>query len=68
MTQKDLLSSFLETAINHYSREAIIGALDFIANLSAEEIKEWSLGMEPEQVARVYRVWKAAQFEGIKLP
>lgn len=62
MTQgKDLLSGLLETAINHYSREAIVGALDFIAGLSAEEIKEWTYGMQPEQVARVYRVWNAAR-------
>ena len=59
--QKDILQTLFESAVNHISRSAIIDALDFIAGLSAEDIKEWTIGMEPEQVARVYRVWHACK-------
>lgn len=65
--QKDILQSLFESAVNHYSREAIIQSLDFIADLSADDIKEWTIGMAPEQVVRVYRVWEACKDKEVKV-
>ncbi len=61
--EKSILQSLLESTINHYSREAIIGALDFLATLSEDDLQEWSSGMSAEQAARVYRVARAARLE-----
>ncbi len=59
--EKGILQSLLESTINHYSREAIIGALDFLESLSDDDLKEWTSGMGAEQSARVYRVARAAR-------
>ncbi len=60
---KDLIQGLFEAAINHYSRETIVKTLDFIASLSRTDLTEWTMGMAPEQTARVYRVWEAAQLD-----
>lgn len=58
---KDLLQGLFEAAINHYSREAIVSALDYVAGLSEDDVKEMTIGMSPENSARVYRVWRATR-------
>lgn len=60
-TQKSMMQSLAEMAINHYSKDAVVAGLDFIAGLSEDDLKEWTAGLIPEQAARVYRVWRAAQ-------
>lgn len=50
-----------EAALNHYSRETIIAVLDFVASLSEDDMREWTRTMSPEEAARAYRVWRAAQ-------
>jgi hypothetical protein len=57
----DFLTSLLNAGIAHYQREGIIKALDYVAGLSGEEVKDLTMGMTPEQVARVYRVWQATK-------
>lgn len=56
---KDLFQGLFEATVNHYTREAIIAALDYVASLSEEDVKEMTAGMSPEAAARVYRVWRA---------
>jgi hypothetical protein len=66
-TDKPIWQSLLESALNHYSTEAVVAVLDFIAGLSDDDLKEWTAGMSPEQSARVYRVARAAQIDGTAL-
>jgi hypothetical protein len=61
----DLLTGLFRAAVDHYSREAILTGLDYIAALSEAEIKEWSSGMTLEQKSRVMRVWQAARGDAL---
>lgn len=58
---KSLLQLTLEQALNHYSSKAVIEALDFIAGLSEDDMKEWTHLLSPDDAARAYAVWRAAQ-------
>lgn len=59
--EPDFFTTLLNAGIAHYQKEAIVKALDYVAGLSGEEVKDLTLGMAPEQVARVYRVWQACK-------
>ncbi len=59
--QKSMMQSLAEMAINHYSKDAVVAGLDFIAGLSDDDMKEWTEGLSTEQAARCYRVWNAAK-------
>lgn len=59
--EPDLLTGLFQTAIQFYSREAVIGALDYIAGLDEAAVKSFTTGMPPDQAERVYRVWQAAR-------
>ncbi len=58
---KDLFQGLFEAAINHYSKEAIVHALNFVSELSETDLKEWTQGMSPRDAARCYAVWRAAR-------
>lgn len=58
---KQFWQGIAEAALNHYSRETIIAVLDFVASLSQEDMQDWTRTMSPEDAARAYRVWRAAQ-------
>jgi len=58
---KDLFQNLFEAAVNHYSKEAIVHALNFIAELSEDDLKEWTVAMSPRDAARCYAVWRASK-------
>lgn len=62
-TGKGMFQSLLEATMDHYSREAINSAIDFVAGLSEDDLKQWTSGMGIEQAGRCYRVWRAARGE-----
>lgn len=59
--EPDLLTGLFQTAIQFYSREAVIGALDYVAGLDEAAVKSFTVGMPTDQAERVYRVWQAAR-------
>lgn len=61
---KTMFQQTLEAALNHYSTKAVVEALDFIADLSDDDMKEWTALLDDADKQRAYAVWKAAQ----KLP
>lgn len=63
VAEKGILQGLAEAALNHYSKDAIIAGLDFVAGLSEDDLKEWTAGMSVDNTARVYRVWRACQPE-----
>lgn len=58
---KSMFQQLLEQALNHYGTKAVVEALDFIAGLSEDDLKEWTALMTEGDKQRAYQVWRAAQ-------
>lgn len=65
---KSMFQTMLEQALNHYGTKAVVEALDFIASLTEDDMKEWTALMTDADKQRAYHVWKAAQPISSTLP
>jgi hypothetical protein len=58
---KAFIQTIFEQGLNHYTSKALIEAMNFIAELSEDDMKEWTALLDLEEKDRAYAVWKAAQ-------
>lgn len=64
---KDIIQSLFESALNHYTQQAVIECMNFIESLSEDDMKDWTQGMSPTDTARFYRVWRATKKDESKV-
>jgi len=58
---KSMFQLTLEAALNHYAGKAVQEAIDYIASLDEDDLKEMAAHLDESYKAKAYAIWGAAR-------